>query len=201
MCNWGTLERVREGRCDEARRTVEKFVSGERKDSRCLIVAAACLQSKESWAESIGLLEAAVELDPLNKDVHYLLGVGLVKQQRVGEAVAHFQLQIDATPEHDLAVAGLGLTLYQLNRHEEAIPYLRRVAELDVLGEEPALALADALIRESRDLADAEKWLDLAASRAPSDSRIHRVRSSLLMKQGDVEGALKEMNLSRGISK
>ena len=64
-----------------------------------------------------------------------------------------------------------------------------------------ALAYADSLLRTDGDIEEVGKFLDEAQLRAPSDPRVHQIRSAMYMEKGEIERALEEMNLARGIGR
>jgi len=187
----------RRGQCDTAMTYVKAGLERAPDSSRCLLVQGTCMQQQGMWEESVPVLRRVIESNPQNQDVHYLLGMALAQTGDLNGAVAHFGQQRKIQPNHVLAQAGQGLALYKLAAFQQAIALLGPIAEREELGEEPALALADSLIRTGGDLARAERLLTLAEARNPGDSRVHQIRSAWHMERGEIQQALDEMTRAR----
>ena len=191
----------REGNCEKAIQTSDLGLKYSSQDSRCLVVKAACFQEAGKWQETVPLLTTALAKDPRNADASYLLAMAQAKLGMIVEAEGNFRIQLNKTPGHALALAGLGLALYQQGQFASARDVLVQVVKDRSLGEEVVLAYADSLLRTDGDIEEVGKFLDEAQLRAPSDPRVHQIRSAMYMEKGEIERALEEMNLARGIGR
>ncbi len=64
---------------------------------------------KKQEEEAERLCRAAIALDPTEENVCNSLGLALERQQRIGEAKAAYEKQIEVDPRHAYAYANLGL--------------------------------------------------------------------------------------------
>jgi Flp pilus assembly protein TadD len=101
----------------------------------------------------------------------------------------------------------LGRSLLDSGRPAEAIPHLRRAAEMaparhsqSGLGAAPVYAwLVEAYAGAGR-VADAVRTLDAALAAAPANAELARARGSLLARQGDLVGARAALEKARSLS-
>ena len=87
--------------------------------------------------ESLIVTQKSVELEPLDAEAHYNLGVLLEEQGKLKEAEASFRQTIELKPDLAEAHYNLGITLQKLGRLDEAETSYRKLIEL-----KPDFALA-----------------------------------------------------------
>jgi tetratricopeptide (TPR) repeat protein len=78
--------------------------------------------------EAVGMLEAAVRLDPARADARNMLGLALVQTGRTREAAAEFSLAVKANPDFFSARANLAAVELKLGALDDAIANLRILA-------------------------------------------------------------------------
>lgn len=189
----------REGDCATALEFVNSCLEGVSEDSRCLLVYAACLQRDGHWASSAVALQRAADLDPRSSDAVLLLGMAYIQMSEPEKAIAQFEKTLRLSPGHQGALAALGLAHYQSRRFSKAV---QAFSQLDVqkMGLEVLLAYADSTLRIEGDTEVTRRLLQRAQSLEPKDHRVFRLWSTFSMKEGNVEEAMRFMNLARGIN-
>jgi tetratricopeptide (TPR) repeat protein len=98
---------------------------------RVLFFIGNCLQELGRFDEAIARLRHAVEVDPLDKANHNLLGYCYYKTQRHEEAVDCFRKAIEIDPGSAMDYANLGSNLRDLGRYEEALAMYHKALTLD----------------------------------------------------------------------
>lgn len=181
----------RRGDCPAAIAQAEVGLAKAPGSSQLRLVRGACRMSTGDLVGAQADLGAAVVTDPHNAEASFLLGVVLTKQGAFDAALPRLKAEVDRDPNDVTAQASVGIALYGLGRYDDARPILEAVVAGDV-GYEPPMLLADIALRAG-DVAAAERWLAEAERREPGAAAIHRVRASIRMANGDVDGALDEM--------
>lgn len=59
-------------------------------------------------AEAIPLMKEGLTKDPGNRDYHYNLGVLLMQEDKLAEAITHFDAALEADPDYDIALQNAG---------------------------------------------------------------------------------------------
>jgi len=168
-----------QGDCAQAIRTAEAALATAPEASALRRVRGLCaFEANDPTAQAD--LEAA---DPSDPAVRYALGALAAVSGDMGAAEAWFSGLPEATRS-----GALGRLRYQQGRHEEAIALLSGHDDAEAL-----VLLADARLRVEGPGPAIDALLDAAALRAPGEPRVHRIRSALRMAEGDVAGALAEM--------
>jgi len=67
---------------------------------------------------------------PNNAEAHCNLGIALVRQNRLDEAVTHLQAALKRNPDYAEAYCNLGVALVNRGRLDEAIQHLREALRL-----------------------------------------------------------------------
>ena len=102
-----------------------------------------CLKDLGKYAEALGALEQARELNPDLKEVHHLLGFCFFKLGKYRQAVLCFEKAIELDPGSAMDYANLGINLKRLGHRLEAALVLRQALELDPSLEFARQALAE----------------------------------------------------------
>jgi TolB-like protein/DNA-binding winged helix-turn-helix (wHTH) protein/Flp pilus assembly protein TadD len=85
---------------------------------------------EEDQARAERLLQEVLEDDPNNPRAHITLGVLRRFQNRLGEARIELETAIALDRNHTVAFRNLGITLIQMGKPEEAIPYIEKSIRL-----------------------------------------------------------------------
>jgi TolB-like protein/DNA-binding winged helix-turn-helix (wHTH) protein/Flp pilus assembly protein TadD len=85
---------------------------------------------EEDQARAERLLQEVLEDDPNNPRAHISLGVLRRFQNRLGEARIELETAIALDRNHTVAFRNLGITLIQMGKPEEAIPYIEKSIRL-----------------------------------------------------------------------
>ena len=72
-----------------------------------------------------------LELDPRNAKAENNLGVALLRQGNLAEAMTHFQKALEIDPDYTDAQNDLGMAFLREEKVDEAIPHLQRAIELN----------------------------------------------------------------------
>jgi tetratricopeptide (TPR) repeat protein len=113
----------------EAQFAVENFPN----EPQAHVVLAQMLSGIGRTAESVAEYRRSLELEN-NPYIKTLLGIELNRGSRLDEAAAVFSELAAETDQQDIkrnALAWLGVTLYDLGKHDEAIDKLRQAVEID----------------------------------------------------------------------
>lgn len=154
-------------------------------DYRFYIALAKALGQRGQAAQAERLLRRAIALAPKRAQAHYFLSLTLFeqardlwRQDRKADAADLFEQAADAArqaldckPDHALAHAYLGLSLWGLNRKTEAIAALRAAVQCAPEAADPYLFLGKALAEDGRS-AEARPYLEQALRLDPDDPRV-----------------------------
>jgi tetratricopeptide (TPR) repeat protein len=110
---------------------VEVEVRAMAEEANRLAAAATDLSRKGVRRNAEALFRQALELDPLNRDARYGLGLLLADLSCYGEALAMLKLARESGPETVDLLYALGRVCMQADRTASAISYLEKGFELD----------------------------------------------------------------------
>jgi tetratricopeptide (TPR) repeat protein len=82
------------------------------------------------YADAETIYRATIVRSPTCWMAHNNLGIALVRQGKVVEAIGHFQRAVDLDPNYAKAHSNLGAALTKLGRFNEAIEHCRKAVEL-----------------------------------------------------------------------
>jgi Flp pilus assembly protein TadD len=105
-----------------------------------------------SRSESIGIYKQAVKLDPANAEAHYNLGINLVGERRLAEALPHLQRAAELSPRSPAANYRYGQALAEVGQLPAAETVVRRALELEPRSGKARKLLAAILAQQGRDL-------------------------------------------------
>jgi Tfp pilus assembly protein PilF len=115
-------------------------VAGRRPRARHVLVTFACLLlvffgvitniQARTWKDSIALFTHALRCTENNYIAHTSLGVSLMDQGRLDEAISHFEKSLAMKPNYLHAHMSLGVALAKKGRFEEAIRHYREALEI-----------------------------------------------------------------------
>lgn len=81
--------------------------------------------------QALGKYESALAMEPRSWQLHYKMGLVLLKTGAAADALPHFNAVIEIDPMNAHGYEGRGRTLLALREHEQAEVALRRAVELD----------------------------------------------------------------------
>ena len=119
---------------------VPKLSSGLARRKKWLAAAATVLisilmvltwQQVQYWKNSITLFEHSIKVTSNNYKLHYNLGVALVKEGRIDEAVGHYSEALRIQPDSLNAHYNLGNVLARQGRIDEAIAHYLKVLRIN----------------------------------------------------------------------
>lgn len=105
----------------------------------------ALMLSRLKPQEAVGMLEAAVRLDPARAEARNMLGLALVQTGRTREAAAEFSLALKANPDYFSARANLAAVELKVEALDDAIENLRILAAAQPENETIRKRLAEAI--------------------------------------------------------
>ncbi|MFQ6132358.1 MAG: tetratricopeptide repeat protein, partial [Armatimonadota bacterium] len=143
-----------------------------------------------SPADAIAALRQAVEADPENAELHYLLADMLSSQDRHAEALEEYQEAARLAPDNDGYLVDTGVCQYRLGDIEGSVESYQKALEVN-----PANWVAhDNLGFDYYDLGDTDKAVEhweKAAELAPDQADIWAGLAIGRLAQGDESGAIK----------
>ena len=146
------------------------------------------------------MFRAAVKANPKEPNVHFGLGYLLWTQKQYPEAATEFQAELANDPQHAQSMLYLGDTDLQLNKPDEARPWLEKAAQLD-----PSMWLADldlGIIDSDAGRNDqALRELQLAENLKPDEVNVHWRLGRLYRSMGRKEEAKAELDKASKLNK
>ena len=150
---------------------------------------------EEDQARAERLLQEVLEHDPNNARAHISLGVLRRFQNRLGDARIELETGIALDRNHTVAFRNLGLTLMQMGKPEEAIPYIEKSIRLSphdpyIVANYASLGQCHLLLGH---LDQAIELLRKARAANPRSFGIHLSLAGALSLRGDLDGARAEI--------
>src|SRR5215472_212710 len=179
-------------RSKEARSEYERAIALDAKMSAAYLNLGALLLANREDAAAVAPLRKAVELLPAESHPRYLLAVALDRSGDRAAAAEAFDALLHLDPTNITALDYLGLMALRAGRPAAAEMRFRRAVEAQPKNAESHRGLAESLEAQYRPEAVSayRTYLELVPN--DSDSRARLVR--LLMKQGENEAALAELD-------
>ncbi|MEJ2068815.1 MAG: tetratricopeptide repeat protein [Syntrophobacterales bacterium] len=144
-----------------------------------LVLALLSAASSPGWAQkevSLRQLQEALQKNPNDPSLHYLLGVKYQNEGQDGKALAAYQKAVSLNPRYAEALLGLGALKAAQGDLDDAIKALKKAVQLDPKNKEARTWLGAVYGRQGLALlqqgkaADAAKVLQLAAANNPKDT-------------------------------
>ena len=141
------------------------------------------------WHDSVALFSRAIDVVPQNALAHNNLGMALVEQNEIGEALGHFHEAAEIAPWDTDARANEGNALRALGRPGEAAEAYAKALSQSPTDASLHYNLATALVDLSR-FDEAATHLGRAVTLDPSHVKARMLLGTLLVRQGRAEEAL-----------
>ena len=158
------------------------------------VIAALSLAARAElpyWHDSVSLWERAIEVVPDNALAHNNLGMALVEQDRMSEALGHFQSAVTFAPGDTDARSNLGNALRALKRPAEAVVAYDKALEQSPNDATTHYNLATALVDLAR-LDEAINHLREAVRLDPAYTKARLLLGALFYQQGRADDALEQ---------
>jgi tetratricopeptide (TPR) repeat protein len=141
-------------------------------------------------SKAIKHLERALQTDPQDKDALQRLGMALAEDSQYKNAVPILERLLKVDPDNHIGNGYLGSLMVRSGHREKAMHYFEKSLTTDpgdpiVCGN---LATLYATLKPPR-LADAQMLLERALKEVPDDPSLHMSMYSVLMEEGDFDGA------------
>ena len=163
------------------------------KTARPALVALACLSRTQITDEKVAdcepLIQAAMQDNKNNADLHYSLGVVRVVQKRTADAIASFREVVKANPRHVPALNNLALLLGEdSGKRKEALAMIDRA--IDLAGMTPDLCdTKGTILLLSGDAVAAVRFLEIATQGSNVDPRFEFHLALAFYEQGNHDRA------------
>ena len=110
---------------------VRSNIAARAASAAIIVFAILSFNQTRYWVDNADFLRHIIDVNPHVAFAHNNLASILLKQERVDEAIEHFNKALELEPGNAMAENNLGLTLVKLGRVDEAEPHYRRAVELD----------------------------------------------------------------------
>ncbi|MFC1825835.1 tetratricopeptide repeat protein [Thermodesulfobacteriota bacterium] len=157
-------------------------------------LGAATYKRNAVWNDKITLWSDVVSKSPYNYGAHNNLGLALVAQHRIKEAIDHYMQALRIKPAFGEAHNNLGTALYKLGRTKEAIDQFLQALQINPESAEGHYNLGLVLDRENRTEEAIEHYLQ--ALRIKPDEDAHYNLGNALDKLGRTEEAIEHYLLA-----
>ena len=147
-----------------------------------VLCAGATFVQVRYWKDGWTLFEHALEVNPNNTLAHNNLGVLLLHQGQVPEAIVHFRKALEVEPDYAFAHYNLGNALQQDGRLDEAIFHYEKALEHEPDYAKAYNNLGNALAKAGR-LDDAVRHYQRALALQPDDADTHNNLANVLVKR------------------
>ena len=124
------LELYQTGRYVDAEKLSSSITRDLPKHQLAWKVLALALKQNGKISESLIAIQKSVQLEPMDSNAHYNLGVILQELKRLDEAEVSFKKTIELKPDYADAHNNLGVTLHLLGRFKESEACYRKTIEL-----------------------------------------------------------------------
>ncbi len=144
------------------------------------------------WDGADMYFRQALAINPSYAPAHLHMGISLIEQNKVSEAITHIRQSLEIDPRNALAHVSLGTALGVQGRHESAVDHLRQALEIDSSHFMAQLNLGSTLLNQGK-VDHAIDWLRRALEIRPFSGPANMNLSVALEKQGQLEDAIGHM--------
>ncbi|MFQ5883071.1 MAG: tetratricopeptide repeat protein [Candidatus Methylomirabilales bacterium] len=147
------------------------------------------------WHDSERLWRHALAVEPKSYIAHSNLGVVLVDQGKLDEAISHYRQALQTRPSNADAHTNLGMALARQGKLDEAISHYRQALQTRPTHVQAHSSLGDAFA-DLGQVEEAMKHYQLALQIQPDDALTHNNLGNVLSQQGKVEEAIEHYQLA-----
>ncbi len=183
------------GKLNEARSTLEKFVTGGHPSVASLIELARIAHEQKDYKGSLGYLAHARDLAPNDASIHYSFGLVCLDIDLIAEARNSFEKAVKLEPENAFYNYAMGATSAFRHDPAEAVPYFEKYLKLRPQDPRGKLALGASFFR-AKDYDAAVPWLKDAASVPETSNTAHYYLGSLDLQEGRLDEAASQLELA-----
>jgi tetratricopeptide (TPR) repeat protein len=183
------------GRLNEARSTLEGYVTGGNLSVASLLELARVAHEQKDDRGSLGYLAHARDLDPTNAKIHYSFGLVCLALELVAEARNSFARAVTLEPENASYNYAMGATSALSRDPSDAVPYFEKYLKLRPQDPRGKLALGAVLFR-AKDYDAAAPWLTQAAAVPETAVAAHYYLGSLALQEGRWDDAANHLDLA-----
>ena len=140
----------------------------------------------------------SLELDPESPSAHYNLAASLARSGEFAEAERHFRVALEKKPNTQ-TFTGLGITLWEQGRPDEAIVSLRKAIDADPKNAAAYDHLGTLLIQQGK-LEEAASTYRLLVGNRPS-AAAHQELAQVLTRLGRTDEARKELEMAKALER
>lgn len=176
------------GRIPEARLLGLRLAKKSPDDPQVLAILGAIHGSLGEFRQAETCYRALVALEPRSFQHRCYLGLSLVMQNRLAEALAPFEAMLQLRPDFAEGHMHMGCLLRDLGHHDRAIGHLRQALQLSPALFDAAVFLANLLIYRGR-LNEALGLYDQVLARTPGHPEAVAGKASVLEQQGHYDAA------------
>ncbi|HSR66994.1 MAG TPA: tetratricopeptide repeat protein [Acidobacteriota bacterium] len=147
------LAYLKQQRPEEAQKVFAEMEERVGSSPRFKVLRGRALRETGYLEEAIRQFRGAIEQDGNFPRAHYYLGLTLLMRhhrEAFGEALRHFQVELEHSPDHYPSIFFSGVVLASDQRHEEALPLLERACRLEPQRPDPHLFLGQTLLKLNR---------------------------------------------------
>jgi tetratricopeptide (TPR) repeat protein len=186
-------------RLNDARSTLEQFVTGGHLSVASLLVLARVAHEQKDYKGSLGYLAHARDLEPDNASIHYWFGLVCLDLDLIAEARNSFEKAVKLEPENPSYNYAMGTVSAFQHDPEEAVPYFEKYLRLKPQDQRGKLALGVAFFL-AKDYDAAAPWLADAVKIPETATTAHYYLGSLALQQGRLDEAADQLKLALNAS-
>lgn len=179
------------GRRDDALQRATRLVADSPNDVRSVLLLADVYGMSGDGARAEQTLRRALQMDPANPSISSMLGAVLMRQQRVGEAIAEFEQLMRLEPESVGAATLLGLLYYSQGRADAAEKWWSRALQIDPRAAAAANNLAWLYAEQGKKLDVALDLASVAKSAYPEVPEVLDTLGWVHFRKGDARSSVR----------
>jgi len=180
---------IRAGRLIEARTLGEKLAKSRPQDCRLLNMLGTVHGRLGEFAQAESCYHTLTKLEPKSYEHNYYMGLSLIMQGKLKEAVAHIESALNLKPDFAEGHMQMGCLCRDLGHHQMAIEYFQKALHLTPGLVEAAIFLTNLLVFNGQFDA-ALTCLDRALHYQPDHQEAIAAKALLLEKLGDTKAAM-----------
>ncbi|HLZ59264.1 MAG TPA: tetratricopeptide repeat protein [Ktedonosporobacter sp.] len=196
----GAMKERREHLLAQAEARIREAVAADNSATSHILLAE-LLINQDHHEEAQSELQTALALNPSRNDeatIEAAIGNIAMRQERMAEAISHFQRVIEIRPDYPGAWFSLGLAQRLLGRLTEAEESYIRSLQMEP-GDIRAYSELIAIAMNQGDKQKARTLAEQGVQANPNSAHLHALLSSVLFELGDQRGAQRQIELAEAI--